>query len=196
MDSAAGPDMARVVYLVVLGSALLIGLFSMYRSQPGTALRHAAIWVLIFAGAVVLYGFADELERQLMPSVAQQVGEDTIALTRGPNGHFRAELEIEGTPVTALVDTGATDLVLTKADARRIGFDPDALAYTRRAMTANGMVRGAPVRLETLVIGPFTLRDVPGVVNEGALSTSLLGMRVLDRFAGFEVAGDTMRIRR
>lgn len=189
-------DPAQAVYLVVLGCALLVGLFSMYRSRPGTAARHAAIWVLIFAGAVLLYGFKDELERQLMPQVAQQVDADTVALTRARDGHFVAELGVEGTPVTALVDTGATDFVLTQADARRIGLDPDDLAYTRRAMTANGMVTGAPVRLSEVTLGPFTLTNVPAVVNGGELHVSLLGMAVLDRFAGFEVRGERMLLHR
>lgn len=187
-------DPARAVYLILLGSVLIAGIFSMYRSRPGTALRHAAIWVLIFAGAVIVYGFSAELQGQLMPRVAQQGADGTLTLRRSRDGQFHARLMIEGTRVSALVDTGASDLVLTREDARRIGFDPEALAYTRRAMTANGVVRGAPVRLDTVRLGPFAARDVPAVVNGGVLGTSLLGMAFLDRFAGFEVRGDTLTL--
>ena len=196
MEGFGTGEVGRVVYLGILGSALLVGLVSIYRSRPGTALRHGAIWALIFAGAVVLYGFGSELERQLMPRVAREVDADTIALTRSRDGQFHAEMQVEGVPVSALVDTGASELVLTREDAARIGLDPETLRYTQRAMTANGIVRGAPVRLGTVSIGPFTLSDVRAVVNGGELHTSLLGMSVLDRFAGFEVRGDRMLIHR
>lgn len=192
----AGVDWASATYLMLLGAALLAGLFSMYRSRPGTALRHASIWVLIFAGAILAYGLKDELGRQLMPRVASRVDADTVALTRARDGQFHARIEIDGTPVTALVDTGASEMVLSRADAARIGLDPARLSYTRTAMTANGPVKGAPVRLSVLALGPFTLRDVPAVVNGGELHVSLLGMSVLDRFAGFEVRGDRMLIHR
>ena len=141
MEGFGTGEVGRVVYLVILGSALIIGLFSMYRSRPGTALRHAAVWALIFAGAVVLYGFGSELERQLMPRVASEVDADTVALTRSRDGQFHAEMQVEGVPVSALVDTGASELVLTREDAARIGLDPETLRYTQRAMTANEIGR-------------------------------------------------------
>jgi len=196
MEGFADTGMARAVYLAILGAALIAGLFSMYRSQPGTALRHAAIWILIFAGAVIVYGFGSDLQRQLMPRVAQSVDADTLSLTRARDGQFHAEITVEGTPITAMIDTGASDFVLSAEDARRIGLDPDSLAYTRRARTANGVVRGAPVRLDRVAIGPFVVRDMPAVVNEGALHTSLIGMAFLDRFRGFEVEGDRFLLHR
>ena len=194
MDTLQSVDGARALYLSILGMALLVALFARYRGRLGEALQHASIWALIFVGAVLAYGFSDELERQLMPSEAVRVEGGAVELRRAPDGHFHARLEVEGTPVEALVDTGATDFVLAPADARRVGLDPERLAYTRRAMTANGMVRGAPVTLERVALGPLVMRDVPAVVTEGRLPTSLLGMSVLDRFASYEVSGDRMRL--
>jgi aspartyl protease family protein len=55
---------------------------------------------------------------------------------------------VNGVPVTFTVDTGATDLVLSREDARRAGIDPDDLAYLGAADTANGTVRTARVTLE------------------------------------------------
>ena len=56
-------------------------------------------------------------------------------------------LEINGTPVRFMVDTGASDIVLSRRDAERVGIDPAALGYLGRARTANGTVPTARVRL-------------------------------------------------
>ena len=42
-------------------------------------------------------------------------------LARAPNGHFYAEGNVNGQPVRLVVDTGATTVALSMADAQRIG---------------------------------------------------------------------------
>ncbi|MEO0994574.1 MAG: TIGR02281 family clan AA aspartic protease [Pseudomonadota bacterium] len=195
MDGFSPDEQARMLYLGLLYLALLAGLFTAYRDRLGAAVQHAAIWVLIFAGGVIAYGFKDQLTAQLVPGHAAVSG-DTVRLTRAADGHFHARLEVNGAPIEFLVDTGATEMVLTLADAEAAGFDPQRLAFTQRAMTANGAVAGAPVRLERVEFAGITERNVPAVVNGGALHVSLLGMRYLDRFSGFEISGDTLTLRR
>ena len=82
------------------------------------------IWALIFAMVVIAYGFRDVLRRELLPSAMVQVAPDAIELSRGRDGHFHAELEINGEPVRFMVDTGASDIVLSFRDAERVGLDP------------------------------------------------------------------------
>ena len=53
------------------------------------------------------------------------------------DGHYYLSVDINGAPVNFVVDTGATDLVLTRKDAARVGLDPDSLIYQGRANTAN-----------------------------------------------------------
>ena len=45
------------------------------------------------------------------------------------DGQFHIRAEIGGVPVSFILDTGASDVMLTPADARRLGFDPASLAY-------------------------------------------------------------------
>ena len=71
-----------------------------------------------------------------------------------------------------MVDTGATDVVLTQRDAERIGLDPETLNYTQRAMTANGTVRGAPVMLDRFEFAGIEDLRVRATVNEGDLRVS------------------------
>jgi aspartyl protease family protein len=86
-------------------------------------------------------------------------------------------------------------VVLSPADARRMGFDLGRLDFTGRAETANGHVRSAPVRLRELVIGPIRLTDVRAAVNEAEMSESLLGLSFLSRLEGYEVSGDRLTLR-
>ncbi len=196
MSGLETDEAMRALYLGLLGTALLVVLFAQYRNRLGTALQHAAIWVLIFLGAILAYGFKDQIASQLMPGVAREGPEGAIRLARSADGHFHARLEVNGTPVEFLVDTGASDMVLARQDAEAAGIDLSRLVYTGAAMTANGIVQVAPVRLDRVEFAGRTERGVPAVVTDGEMPISLLGMRYLDRFAEFSVRGDTMVIRR
>ena len=191
------PDtLMLLVYLVIL----LVGVAGFFlwgrRGRMGRSLRDLAIWALIFAMVVIAYGFRDTLRQELLPSAMVQVAPDAIELRRGRDGHFHAELEVNGEPVRFLVDTGASHIVLSLRDAERVGLDPGSLDYAGRAVTANGPVGTAPVRLGLVKLGSFTDTNVPASVTDGALGSSLLGMSYLNRFAGIEIAGDTMTLRR
>ena len=94
------------------------------------------------------------------------------------------------------VDTGATQIVLSKEDARSAGLDVDDLVYLGRAYTANGEVRTAPVRLDRFTIGPIEDTNVRAVVNDGAMEGSLLGMDYLQRFSSVEIGGGKLVLTR
>ena len=113
----------------------------------------------------------------------------------GPSGHYLVEAVVNGAPVTLLVDTGASDIVLTLEDAERLGFQPRNLRYTQRFATANGEVRGAPVVLREVRIGQFRQFDVPASVNEAPLGVSLLGMSFLEQLNGYEVRDGRLILR-
>jgi clan AA aspartic protease (TIGR02281 family) len=104
-----------------------------------------------------------------------------------PSGHYLIEAAVNGAPVTFLVDTGASDIVLTLEDARRAGLHPRTLAFTQRFATANGEVRGAPVVLREVRIGQLRRFDIAASVNEAPLGVSLLGMSFLEQLSSYEV---------
>ena len=124
------------------------------------------------------------------------MGDAAISFRANAQGHFVVEADVDGTALRFLVDTGASDVSLSPADAERLGFDLAGLDYTRRYRTANGMIRGAPVRLARVAIGPIVLDDVRASVNEAAMKHSLLGMSFLERLSGYEVARETLTLRR
>lgn len=185
---------ARFFYLLILGLALLSGVFWRYRGRLGQGLQHAAIWVLLFAGLMIAYGFQDELKDQLNIG-AERTEPGTIAVRRNPDSHFYLTLEINGRDVRFAVDTGASEIVLTKADAARLGLQPETLDYNSPALTANGRVWTAPVRLDEVRLQGFSDRNIRAFVNGGELGQSLLGMSYLSRYR-LEIDGDRMLMMR
>ena len=113
----------------------------------------------------------------------------------GAGGHYVIEAVVNGAPVTFLVDTGASDIVLTMADAERLGLQPSTLRFTQRFATANGETRAAPVVLREMRIGQFSLFDVPASVNEAPLQVSLLGMSFLRQLNGYGVENGRLILR-
>ena len=191
------PDsQARLFYLALLGMALAGGVFYYYRGRFGVAVQHAAIWVLIFLGATIAYGFKDQLTSQLYPDTAQSLNDRTIALRRAGDGHFYARVRVNGAEIRFLVDTGATNLVLSQRDARQIGLAMDKLKYILPSNTANGTVYGAGVILDRVELGGFVDHGIRAVVNGGEMNNSLLGMTYLDRYRSFSVEDDRMLLTR
>lgn len=156
--------------------------------------KMALSWVLIFGGLIFLLTQWPAIRGALDPASPRTQGEEML-LTAREDGHFYVRGTINGESVLFMVDTGATDIVLTMETAARVGFSPDTLRFDGTADTANGSVRTAGVRLGELTIGDITLTDMPASVNEGALGTNLLGMRFLRTLKSWRVEGDTLILR-
>jgi aspartyl protease family protein len=111
----------------------------------------------------------------------------------GPHGHFLVEAVVNGVPIDFMVDTGASHVVLSLQDARKLGFTQ--LQFTEEFQSANGTVRAAPVELRELRIGQLSLFDLEASVNGGPLPISLLGMSFLQRLSSYEVARGRLILR-
>lgn len=110
-------------------------------------------------------------------------------------GHFVLNAQVNGARVRFLLDTGASDIVLAPDDARRLGFHPARLAFTKMYATANGEVRAAPVTLREMRIGQLHVYDLPATVNEAQMPISLLGVSFLARLQSYEVRDDRLVLR-
>ncbi len=193
----------RLLYLVLL-LVLIVGGFRYRNVLCGSALRHLAVWALILAALVALYAYREPFLRlaapvlqELNPSRVVEVvdpdGSAGLAIARGGDGHFHLDAEANGVAVRFLVDTGASDTVMTLADAERIGLDPASLQFNRPVETANGTSYFARGTLESLEIGPYRLSNVPvGIMPEGSLNRNLLGMSTINRFGSWRVDGSRM----
>jgi aspartyl protease family protein len=113
-------------------------------------------------------------------------------LQRGPDGHFYADAQVNGTTIRFMIDTGASVVVLTHADAQRAGLQlPAARAM---AMGVGGPIEIIPVTLDRLAVGGIEARGVQAAVAE-ELPVSLLGQSYLQRVGSVEIRGDTMVLR-
>lgn len=187
-------DIGRLAYLLILLVAVGGWVMVEYRGRIGFALRSAMAWGLIFLGVLAGYGLWSDISRTVMPM--QQVRQDgSIEVPRGSDGHYHLMLTIDGTEIPFLVDTGATNVVLSQADARRLGIDPETLPYMGLAETANGTVRTAAVTLRDVALPPFHDPSLRAYVTDGQMDGSLLGMDYLGRFR-IEIAGDRMILTR
>jgi aspartyl protease family protein len=108
-------------------------------------------------------------------------GGSQIVLTAGRGGHFHSLGAINGRSVNFVVDTGATLVAMSVAEAKRIGlkYEDGEAGYTS---TANGVIRAYRVKLNSVRIGDVELRNVEGSVSEGAMPYVLLGNSFLGRF--------------
>ncbi|MGL5115869.1 MAG: TIGR02281 family clan AA aspartic protease [Beijerinckiaceae bacterium] len=121
-------------------------------------------------------------------------GETTVSRDRG--GQFSVQMKVRGETLSAMFDTGASAVVLTDADARRLGFQIAASDYVITVRTANGVTQAAPIMLPELSIGDIRETNVRAMAaRPGALSENLLGMTFLERLASYEVRGDQLILR-
>ena len=110
------------------------------------------------------------------PSSAQ-----SATLTANSQGHFVVDGQINGGSVRFLVDTGATAVSLSSADANRLGIDYRK-GQPALMGTANGTTVAYRVTLNTVRVGDIVINNVDAAVLEGnQMPFALLGMSFLNR---------------
>ena len=111
-----------------------------------------------------------------------------VRLDADAKGHFSGVFRINGRNVDALVDTGATLIAINETSARRLGVSLTPSDFIHQVNTANGTIRAATAMLTSVQIGRIRVDDVQAMVLEDrALSGTLVGMSFLNRLASFRV---------
>ena len=189
-------EIGNLIYLAVLGGAVVVWFVAQNRNSLGRNLQQAIVWALLFLGVLAAYGLWDDIRGTVLPRQVVMVEAGRIEIPRADDGHYYLSATVNGAPLRFVVDTGATEIVLSRDDARAAGIDPLTLVYTGRANTANGTVATAPVRLATLSVDGIEDRDVRAWVNDGEMDISLLGMRYLERYSSIEIRGGKLILSR
>lgn len=128
------------------------------------------------------------------PGTQPKMTSEGLTLRRQPAGHFLADGRVNGQPVSFVVDTGATAVALTVADARRAGLSFSPAEFRNIGVGASGPVRGQFVRLDRVEVAGREARRVQGAVIEG-LTVSLLGQSYLSELDEVSLRGETMVLR-
>ncbi len=166
----------------------------------GWALR----WAFLCCGMALLFVGIVKLGPKFLPDDAAKSGAAAPAAASGPavstlvytaneQGHVILDAAVNGASVRLLVDTGASLVTLTPADALAAGIPRGELVFNHRVSTANGSARMAPVTLRELRIGQLSIYDVPAAVLEN-LNISLLGMSFLGRVQSYEMRDGKLTI--
>ena len=134
--------------------------------------------------------------RRFTLGLGQSSAAETV-LRASSSGHFFADAVLNGVTFPAVIDTGATLVVLNSDQAERIGID---LLQSQRVMTntANGPAPAYVITLTSVQVGEIGLLDVPAMVLEGGaekLPAVLIGMSFLKHFE-MRRAGQTMTLTR
>jgi aspartyl protease family protein len=112
------------------GASLLTSLVLGWRGSFSEAIRSALIWFAAFVAIILAYSFrneltplADRVSGELNPAapVSRTAGE--VVLRRANDGHFYADMSINGTDMRLMADTGASVVVLSVEDAENAGDD-------------------------------------------------------------------------
>ena len=162
-------------------------------------LSSAAVLALAVASALTTAWWMDKagLRSQAQAAVpvhAAASGEPAQVL-RASDGHYWAEARIDGQAVRLMVDTGASVVVLTRADAARLGQRLTDDDFTAEVTTASGSVRAAPVRLRSVAVAGARVDAVEALVVEAGLPHSLLGMSYLGRLSAFSATPSGLTLR-
>lgn len=191
----------RLVINVLMAILLLTTLVLGWRGSMGEAFRYGFVWFIAFFAIILAYSYRDELapmaervagEMNHARPVQRQVNE--VVLRRADDGHFYADLKVNGTSMRLLADTGASVIALTIDDAEDAGIDVSQLEFNMRVSTANGTGMAARVELDEVRIGSIIRDDVTAIVARG-LSQSLLGMNFFNSLSKFQIENDELLLK-
>jgi aspartyl protease family protein len=113
--------------------------------------------------------------------------------TRSGQYHYKGR--VNSGYVDFLVDTGASAIALTPADARKAGLRAAELEYNVPISTAGGRNYAARVTLDQVALGGIMLRDVEALVVKEGLEVSLLGMTWLGQLQEVKATPNALLLR-
>lgn len=119
----------------------------------------------------------------------------SAVLRRKDDGHYWGLADVDGFPVNFMVDTGASVVVLTFKDAKRLRLKPEELDYKWKISTAGGQTKGASVLLDSIRIGGVEIENVEAMILRDGLEQNLLGMSFLGQLYSYEFRGKQLIIR-
>jgi aspartyl protease family protein len=190
-------DTSSLVYSLIVLMMVASGLFAR-KLALGQTMKYILAWIGIFGLGFVLFSFRGEagalwqrITADLNPS-SPRMKDGTVRITKGEDGHFHVDSEINGRSVRFLIDSGATQTALS-VDAARIGnVEVSQSGFPVSIDTANGSTTAWRARIARLSVGPIMREDFPVLVSESFGDVSLLGMDFLSSLKGWRVEGETM----
>jgi len=151
-----------------------------------------ALVIMVVIGLVIGLAWPSGEESHVAAGAVQPGERRETVLERKSNGHFYTHARINDKElVHFVVDTGATVVVLTVDDARRLGIPVNPVEFEVVGEGASGPVRGQDIMLDSVEVDGKRVENVPAAVLEGS-NLSLLGQAYLSRMGQVQMSGDYM----
>lgn len=201
-SSVDNDQLAQLTKAGLLATVIAAGVLS--SGIPLTnVLRNALIWAALIAVLIIGYNnryqlqdIAHNVSGGLVPASiisADLSGRETVTIDRSSNGHYQIRGMIDGQRVNFLIDTGATSIVLTHETAMDLGINTQDLNYSNIVSTANGDLKTARVRLNSINIGSIARKNLQALIApSGALSENLLGMNFINTLSSASIRGSQL----
>ena len=184
----------RAADLLFYGILLILPLAGLIARRPpiGQTMKMALAWVGIFAVGLVIASQWHRIDRYTAMLRDQQVSGTETRIRMAEDGHFWADVEIDGVRRRMLIDSGATTTALSTATAQAAGLDLNERPFATVINTANGAVTARTATVQRVTIGSVTATNL-GIVSSPAFGdTDVVGMNFLSRLASWRVEGGTL----
>ena len=149
--------------------------------------KMALAWVAIFAVGVVIASQRDRLSGLKTLIADQQVNGTETRIRMAEDGHFWADVDIDGVRRRMLIDSGATTTALSTATAKAAGRDSDESPFPVIISTANGDVSARTATAKRVTIGTITATDLGVVTSPSFGDTDVIGMNFLSKLGSWRV---------
>lgn len=166
-------------------------------SPPGTNLGKGMLvfaWVIVLLLLTLFFGQWERNQYNPNTDPLSQIDNHVkeVILKGNQQHHYIVTGRINGQTVIFLLDTGASDVVISQQLANKLGLQRGARGY---AQTANGTVDVYATQLESIVLGPIRLYNVKASINPGMNGDEvLLGMSALKQIE-FTQRGNELTLR-
>jgi aspartyl protease family protein len=150
-------------------------------------LKMALAWVAIFVVTLLIASQRDRLSGLKTLFADQQVSGTETRIRMAEDGHFWADVDIDGVRRRMLIDSGATTTALSTATAKAAGLDSDESPFSVIISTANGDVSARTATAKRVTIGTITATDLGIVTAPSFGDTDVIGMNFLSKLGSWRV---------
>ncbi|RMB55159.1 aspartyl protease family protein [Sphingomonas sp. PP-CE-3A-406] len=155
-------------------------------------LKMALAWVAIFAVGLLIASQRDRLSGLKTMFADQQVSGTETRIHMADDGHFWADVDIDGVRRRMLIDSGATTTALSSATAKAASLDSDESPFPAIIETANGTVSARTATAKSVTIGTVTATNLGIVTSPAFGETDVIGMNFLSRLGSWRVENATL----
>lgn len=193
-------EIVNIIYYIIWSIIISIWTASMSLKLKQT-MKIVVLWSGFYLILMAAYSYRFEIQElgnriiaNLNPSHEVASSERSISVRISSDGHFYIVGHINGQSIRFLVDTGASDIVLTPQLAEELGYDLNSLSFNQVYWTANGEVRGAIIRLDSIQVGALYLKNKRASVNKEEMNYPLLGMSFFKHLKSYKVKKDVLTL--